>query len=492
MKKIVLFVNTYWFLAVCLFILLLSAILRFWAYNNRWGLAYDQAHDAVLARYAVDNYKIPLLGPFSSAGPFQTGGEWYWFIMAGIIFVPFSVMGPWIFLTIAQVFFVLLMIYIGEKMVNRWFGLIVGFLAAISPGGIAQSINLTNQSILNITSAFAILFAVLYFKTRKTGYLFWLGFFSILGATIHFEGVPLVFLAIGVILVDLLRNKKGILFLIAGALIPLLPLIWVDATNHFFNIGHILRYYFHDQYKISFDALGRRWKTYIGVLWPSLWGNVIGGNRFIAYAIAFGDMLLFSYLVYKRKLTKQWLLLVGVFIIAFILIRYTRTPIFDSYIMFLHPFIFLFTGVLCWALFKKNVFAGIIAVLIISIFSLRIDIAQIKNATNITAETSTRLVRVLAKDYPNQTFTLYDYKYNFVAHSLPLVLYLQQENKLSFKGHPIGFGLPSKKEIKVNKIGSDLVDLQGVSRAKLVKEQWVSIDPENIYNSTQQWYLKKH
>ena len=59
----------------------IAFVLRFYNYNNRWGLAYDQAHDALVARYALEAGKIPLVGPFSSAGAFQTGGEWYWIIM---------------------------------------------------------------------------------------------------------------------------------------------------------------------------------------------------------------------------------------------------------------------------------------------------------------------------------------------------------------------------------------------------------------------------
>ncbi|MCX8009126.1 MAG: hypothetical protein N3A54_05525, partial [Patescibacteria group bacterium] len=67
------------------FILMLSCFLRFFRYSDRWGLAYDQAHDALIARHAIASGQMPLVGPFSSAGPFQISGVWYWFIMFGTL-----------------------------------------------------------------------------------------------------------------------------------------------------------------------------------------------------------------------------------------------------------------------------------------------------------------------------------------------------------------------------------------------------------------------
>src|SRR3989338_1965310 len=72
-----------WYELCLLFIIVVSIFLRFYNYDQRLGLAYDQAHDAIVSLYALEQGKLPLLGPFSSAGAFQTGGEWYWFIMAG-------------------------------------------------------------------------------------------------------------------------------------------------------------------------------------------------------------------------------------------------------------------------------------------------------------------------------------------------------------------------------------------------------------------------
>src|ERR1700690_3767990 len=98
--------NQKFFLGCVFFILVLSIFLRFSRYSDRWGLADDQAHDAVVSRYAVTHQKVPLLGPFSSAGAFQTSGAWYWFIMIGTALYPMSVVSPWVLLTLQYVLFV--------------------------------------------------------------------------------------------------------------------------------------------------------------------------------------------------------------------------------------------------------------------------------------------------------------------------------------------------------------------------------------------------
>src|SRR5690348_1605926 len=86
------------FVVVTVIILLIAVFFRFYNFDHRYGLAYDQAHDALVARSALEQHKLPLLGPFSSAGPFVTGPEWYWFIALGTIIFPFSILTPWVVL----------------------------------------------------------------------------------------------------------------------------------------------------------------------------------------------------------------------------------------------------------------------------------------------------------------------------------------------------------------------------------------------------------
>ena len=146
------FILKNWFTVSLVCFLILSFTIRFYNYENRWGLAYDQAYSALVARHAVSELKLPLVGPFSSAGPMQTGGEWYWFVMLGTVLDPDNVMSPWIFLTLTYVFFVVFIVFLGKELIDKKFGIILGILTLVSTAQIAQSVSLTNQSPLALSN----------------------------------------------------------------------------------------------------------------------------------------------------------------------------------------------------------------------------------------------------------------------------------------------------------------------------------------------------
>ena len=182
--------------AVSIFgILLLSITLRFYDYNDRWVLAYDQARDEIVAKYALDHHLIPLVGSFSYAGPFQWGPELYWILMGSTAVYPFAVITPWVVMTLLYVFCVYLIIRVAEKLIDKKFALIAGLLAAISTAQIEQSTNLTNPSFVPIFSLLAIWAMVTYMSSgKKTLFLFLLAFFISIAISLHLQGVGLIFL----------------------------------------------------------------------------------------------------------------------------------------------------------------------------------------------------------------------------------------------------------------------------------------------------------
>lgn len=493
------FIASHWFGLLSGAVVLFSAFLRFYKFGDRWGLAYDQAHDAIIAQYALQMHKFPLLGPFSSAGPFQTGGEWYWFIMLGKLFFPFTIMGPWILLVLTQILFVGLMIYVGKIIGGKVMGLVAGLFAAVSPVEIAQAINLTNQSLLNISALLLIIFAVLYLQTKKNKYLFFLGIFTSLGATIHLQGVPLVIFSFFTLIAAKERSKKGIGLFLLGVLLPIAPLIYIDFFHKWFNTKNMLQYFLHDQYKISLDSLGRRWTTYIINLWPLLLGNTLGGNIILGYGFLIAGTALLVRSILKRKFTLSWILIVVTFIIFVYFLKNVRTPIFDSYIMFLHPLIFLISAAIVTFSIRKNFIVGLLLLILVVGFAMQKNILDIKNAANWSSIRARGWVKVLTAKYPGKKFALYDYNFRSTTQSGPLVMYLQYEDKLDDKGYKIGFGSPSKKEsvysdnyfnneIKENIYGFVMIDLSSSTSAQLAKDTWGPVNPSYMYNAQEDWY----
>ena len=145
MKKIVKNNNVLLYL-----ILGIAAILRFYNYPNRWGLAYDQARDVLVSTYALHNSLIPAIGPFSSAGQFVYGPQWFWIISLMSAVFPNAIITPWIIQSLLYVFTVYVMFLIGKEIIDEKFGLITAFFTAISiSSGLAQSLsNISNTALL--------------------------------------------------------------------------------------------------------------------------------------------------------------------------------------------------------------------------------------------------------------------------------------------------------------------------------------------------------
>lgn len=485
-----------WFTVSLICLLCLSFILRFYNYQNRWGLALDQAHDALIARYSLEEGKIPLVGPFSSAGPMQTGGEWYWFIMLGTVFNKSEVITPWIFLTLTYVAFVLLIALLGKELISKKFGILLGILALVSTAQIAQSSNLTNQSPLALFSLFALWSMIRYVRTKKLKFLFLLGLNVSLAISFHFQGVALITLILSTIILRRV-SLKGIFVLLIGFFIPMIPLLLFDLKNDFINSRSIIQYYLHDQYKISLDVLGRRWKTYAGVFWPNAWAHVIGGRPFVGYALLGGLGIITSYNFIKKNISKEWQIIITSFLGMVVILRYIRTPLYDSYVVFLHPFIFILTGWLIYFLYKKNKFVGIITFSIIVFFSLIKDSEELNyNKANYSAEETTTSVELLKKKFPDQKFSIYSYKYQWAERNFILALFLDAKNLIGDNGRRVGIVISTESAVLKfpvllgNIPGPRIVDLNSFTSSELGKSDFANVNPKQIYYATEEWYTK--
>lgn len=477
-----------------LFVVLAVAVFfRFLNYENRWGLAHDQASFAIIGRYALANHSVPLLGPFSSGGPFQTGGEWYWIVMLGTLANTFSVISPWVFLSVLSVLFVLLMYIIGKRLVGHTFALIVALLAAVSPAQVTQSTNLTNQTPIGLFAALAILYVERYVTEKKLGYLwfasFWVGF----AAAIHLQGIALVPLVIIAYLATRPVTLPGVMIIGLGLIVPWLPVLVVDAQNRFFTTQNMIRYYLVDQYKISYEVLGRRWLTFVMDYVPKLWAFIVGGWSPVGYVASIAYGVVTFYMFIRGKLPKIWIVLFLSIIAMMTIVRYTRTPLFESFVVFLHPFVYLATAYIVWLLYKKQkLVSGLLLTAVVLLSGYR-SFTEIQQATNRTAEVSTQLVSALLYEFPSEKFAVYDYQYQTTSMSLPIVLMLETMGRLDDGGRRIGVSYPLKEvygtyeAIASTSGGTHIYDLAlATTSAQLTA--WSFVNPSQIYQSTQYWY----
>ena len=490
MKKLKLFLKKNWFLVGVFLIFALSAFFRFYQYEDRWGLAYDQAQFAILARYSVETFQLPLLGPFSS------GGEWYWLVMLGTIIYPFSLIAPWVFLTFLTTVSVLLMIILGKEMVDKKFGLMVGLIMAVSTAQVAQSTNLTNQTPIIIFSTLSVIAALRYLQQKKLRYVFFQSLCIGVASAIHIQAVALAPFILFTFILGRVPLKIGIMLVFIGLFIPWIPVLIADSQNNFYNTLSMATYFSSDQAKVSYEVLGRRWLTFLGYFIPLSWARITGGSIIISYGIIILLIITIGKMLVKRTITREWLVIISSTMAMIAILRYIRTPLFDSFLIFLHPFIFLLTGIAIQNVFRYKKVIGIMSLVIILAGSMILSIKDIWGATNYTAKRAASWRGQLIEKYPTKKFAVYDFLNGTGSISLPLVLFLNEHGKIDDKGLKIGIVIATSGAefqhpvISGDKTGYQVLNLDSSKSAELKQSGWVFINPSEIYNSTEGWYKK--
>lgn len=479
-----------WVKVCFLSILFLTIFLRFYNYNNRWGLAYDQAHDVLVAREALREHKLPLLGPFSSAGPFQTGGAWYWLIMLGVLINPSSIVAPWILLTSLSVFFVIMLIYVGKQIGGVQLGLISGLLGAVSTAQNTQSTNLTNQSPLSLLALLSIWASVSYLIHKKRSAIMLMSFFISLAISIHLQGVALLPLLALVVVMTRFRN---FLFVVLGFLLPQLSLIYYDLQHNFFNFNNMFTYYFNNSNPVSYEMLGRRWLTYMSIFWPKEWSHITGGLLSIGIIALVVSVFMIGRSMVKKQLPKEIVSLTLAAVISVILLRYVRTPLYSSYLTFLHPFILLMVGWSLWKVIQKNIYLGLSLLLIISAGSFVTTWHDLTTSTNTTITLVNNWKERLDTMVQAPSYRIYDQNYQNVGLSVPLSLVLDVAGKSSADGLNLGvgygkiFGAPEAGIAIGKSTGLQIFDLSASTSSELNQGKWIPVDAKSIYLATEEW-----
>lgn len=477
-------------------ILLLAIILRFINYHNRWGLASDQAAFALTGIHALRAHELPLLGPFSSGGPFQTGGIWYWLVALGKLVFFGSIQGPWLFMGLLSLVFVIAMIIAGSLLGGANLGLISGLLSAVSTAQITQSTNLSNQTPIALPAVGTIIAALLYIKTKTPRYLFFVGLGIGIASAIHLQGAGLVPIAIAAVLLSGLPTLQGLMLLALGILAPWVSVLWADSGHSWYNTKNMIQYYAVDQYRISLDVLGRRWLTFGTQFIPNIWSFTIGGFRWVGILTIILGLGVAAYQVLTRKVTKGWVFVFISFVGCLTMARYAHVPLFDSFVVFFHPFILLLTAGVVWFFLSRSKIIGIALLILIVAMSTIKNFQEITRATNLSAQEAIRLRSALSSFFPEKKIALYDFFYKNTSSSFPLLMYLEEKNLVAPDGVRVGISHPnpdidpSHKILYTDAMGVSLYDLTGSSSAQLGDGHWAYVDAEVIYQSVEHWYQK--
>jgi hypothetical protein len=412
-----------------------------------------------------------------------------WLVASTAIY-PKAIITPWVILSLTYVFIVFMMILIGKELIDKYFGLLLGLITALSHAQISQSVNLTNPSLVALFSTLAVYFLIRYLKTGKNIFIFLLSLSVSLTINTHFQAMYLLII-IPLAAIFKRPSIKGFLYIVLGLIIPFIPYFIFELKSNFYNFRGMIDYIQYGQYKVY---VANRWLTYVGVFWPKLWGDIVGGNPILGYftIVLFALTVIISFM--KKKLSREMILLIISFAIMFFALRFYRGERFFGYFVFLHPFVIIFSGFAYYMLYRINKTVGIFIILLVIFSSIRINSDIFTQKPGESQTRSYIWVQSFAEQYPGKKFQIYAYKNTSESLSLPLVLYLNNNNLIDNNGYKLGFPSTDPKErphftrLKETKAGYEVWDLNSSTSAQLINKDWRSVNPSAVYKTSADWY----
>jgi 4-amino-4-deoxy-L-arabinose transferase-like glycosyltransferase len=463
-------------------ILLVATALRFYNFSTHWGLGNDDARDALIGKEALLRNELPVMGSFSSAGPFAFGPLFYWTIILSYLLFPFTYLAPWIFTGIFGILTIIILIYCGKYIGGTRLALLTGILAATSPQLVIRSLSLGQHTYVAFWTSVLLLNYILLWQNKKAIYAFFMGISLGIAYSMHFQVLNL-FLFFPILLFvpySSFKQKIAYLFLmIVGFLLPSFPTIIWESNQQFANTRNLLDYLLVGQYRIY---VPNSWRLFLFTYFPNYWSFVLGGYNPIALILIITTAWLFLSKLIRRTLSSTITPLAFIFLILFIVNRYYRGERSEGYLLYLLPFIILFTSYTIYSL--NRLFATALLLLILggNLFYYR---QHYLNYHSPVASFRNSIHQIISK-YPNQKFSVYDYNWQNSYLSQPLSFLLQVENKIDKHGLPIGFNKEQPYEQITLMGGQPLYNLS--SAADLSPQSgWVNVNQANMYDDLMKW-----
>jgi hypothetical protein len=481
---------------IFLAIILLGAFLRSYNYPYRYGLGEETVRDAVIGIEGARELQFPLTGSFSSLGPF-TFGPWYAYqLILFYLLVPF-VYSPWIYLSLISVAYIFVMYKIGKILVEEVFALILAFLAAISPAQIISATHITSHNNTNIFAALSIwIFLILFTKNKSKWWHLLFGFVIGVGMNLHFQMSGLLILPLTL----LIFKRKFVNFVHSGlgVIISFIPMLVFEMNNHWFTTRNIFYYL-----TVGKNAIyvPNRWLFYVRDFWPSFWADALGIPIWFCNIIIALFLLFIVGLIYKRKLSRNFLLILAAFLFNFVLLRYYWGPRFFGYLNFLRPFVFIFTAFVVYNLKYRKIYIGLILLPLIIYFSFPRIISEL--SPDGFSESIRKEVSILEQKYPNKKFTLYTcqkkYGGQYNSSAFSILFLLELNNKIDNNGTKIAVksdcGFPKTDESLLNQdeyptIVDSIKDFSRATNSAILEAGWKPLTFASMYRQYARWWFE--
>ncbi len=474
----------------------LAFFLRFYRIGERFSIFGDIGRDVLVAREAV---KLglshwPLVGSFSSAGPFVFGPIFYWLISLSYLPNFNWLIMPWLLTATVSWLFVWVMYLVGQKFGGQKLGYLTAALAAVSPAQISRATALNQHTFIAIISALTLLSFISYLKKPRLRTLFLMGLAIGFGLSFHYQAVNLFFFPLLLIFLNFnfLKIFKKAAVLIFGLLLPSLPLIFWDSQQNWANYRNLLDYFLIGQYRVY---VPNRWLTYLFSFWPNFWASLIGNLPILSVILMVSGLIFIMKDLLTHRLSKLMFKLILVFGLQFLLLRYHHGERFEGYLIYLQPIILLFSA---WILLKlkanfpQPTFMLLILILVSSLKANFYHFLEVKSPIPALRTA----ILTLKTQFPQQSFSLYDYRGESSNQAFGLSLLLDTEGLIDKnKGINLGTcisvcpkGLPV---ITQTDLSLKIINLSQLPKNQLVKPEWTPINPIDVYEDVALWWQKE-
>ena len=465
-------------------ILVLAVTLRFWNFPLRYGIGYDGSRDALVSFEAKSQLQLPLTGSFSSVGPITFGPWYYWYITAANFIIP-NPWAPWISIALASLGMVLLMYFIGRQLQNKKLGLILAYLTSFSPAQLVAAVNLQQHALIGFLTALSIWLFLKLLKKNSLNLAIVFGFCLGVAANVHFQAGGLVIL--GFLLLVIKRNFKHFSGMLAGLFLSSIPMLIFELNNHWFNTRNVLDYLLIGQYRIW---TSNRWLTFTFAYFPEFWSYVTGLPKLPSMFLMLSTPPVLIYLFFRKKLHHAFIPLSIHFMILVVLLRYWRGEKFFGYLQFFHPFIFLFSGTVLYAVLQKIPKAyALILIIPAMTLAVRTTVLNMEKISPLHGETRKRMI-ALELWGPGNRYKPLECSLVYDRDRIQgLLLFLYMQNRFADDGIPVMIYNPGCPQVKGEKIGSDLIILKDTDKASSFGLKPIS--SKAVYKDVARWWFKE-
>lgn len=501
------------YLLILLFILLLGVVLRFINTPDRYSLDGDGVRDAVVAYEGAKAFSFPLVGPFSSTGPY-TFGPWYYIslILFSILFpTPYS---PWILMGILSLFTIVIMADIGRLLYSKRFGVILATMTAIAPTQIGIATGLSNIDPIPFFAALSI-WITLKLMIKEVSHYLWFLFLGIalgMGINAHYQMVGLLVLPLFPWFFIGWRKYYIPLFVFLGVFLTFIPLLIFNMQNNWHTLSGL------HEMLIARERtyVPNSWGIYIFQFWTSHLKFLLNTPNFVTISLIVTFIGTFFVDITKKRSSSGLIMLVIIFLINFLWLRYYWGERHDVYLYYLSPILFIFLGYTLNSLFEitygKILF--ILFALVIGGNMLLTDYTQIIEASKSESLSWKEEVHMLLQKYPDNNIILYSCNPYYEPHKRTLVyllsFYYQPQaptKRIAMKGY--GCSYPNTKDLDFSKSkikdkfakvvypplfpevkdeNFNFIDISQATPSAIKAASWQPVSIVDIFNSTVNWW----